>query len=72
MVGLLYVSTVLVAAGVILIWGVDGSVRSINVNTIGGIVLLAGLVGALVTLVVRTKRDGSSLSSDDESRAFRR
>jgi hypothetical protein len=67
------VSTVLVAAGVILIWSASGSVREIEVDTIGGVVLLAGLIGALISLVVWTRRDVSSFASgDDESEIFRR
>jgi hypothetical protein len=73
MVGLFYVGTVFVAAGVILIWGASGSVREIEVDTIGGVLLLVGLIAALISLVVRTRRDVSSfVSGDDESEIFRR
>lgn len=72
MFALSYVSVVLVAVGVVLIWGIDGSVRNLDVNTIGGIVVLAGLVGALVSMVVWAKREGSSVSVEDDAPLYRR
>jgi hypothetical protein len=72
MIALSYVSVVLVAVGVVFIWGIDGSVRNLDANTIGGIVVLAGLIGALVSTVVWAKREGSSLPVEDDAPFSRR
>jgi hypothetical protein len=73
MVGFFSASVVLVAVGVVLIWGINGSVRGIEVNTIGGILVLAGLIGALLSLVRSARKEGSSIGSmDDEPRILRR
>jgi hypothetical protein len=72
MFALSYVSVVLVAVGVVLIWGIDGSVRNLEANTIGGIVVLVGLVGALVSMVLWAKREGSSVPVEDDAPFYRR
>lgn len=54
----LFVSMLLVAAGAILVWGVTGSVAGINVNTVGATLILAGLLVALVSLVLWASREG--------------
>lgn len=70
---LFYASTVVVAIGAALIWGVNGSVREVDVNTIGGVVVLVGLIGALLSVVSWARRQGSSMGPvDDETPAFRR
>jgi hypothetical protein len=53
----LLASIVLVATGAVLVWGVDTSVRGISVNTIGGGLLLIGLLVASGGLVRRAARD---------------
>jgi hypothetical protein len=42
---------ILAAAGAILIWGVNASVSGLNLDTIGWILLVVGLVGALLSLM---------------------
>jgi hypothetical protein len=62
----LFVSAVLVAAGAIMIAAVDGSVRGVEANTIGAVLVLLGLVTALVMLVVRASRGGFTASDAHE------
>jgi hypothetical protein len=45
------VSLILIAAGAILAWAVDVSTTGFNLNTIGYILLVVGIVGALLSLV---------------------
>jgi len=45
------VSLVLVAAGAILIWAVNLTVRGIELHTIGWILLAVGAAGALLSLM---------------------
>ena len=42
---------ILAAAGAILIWGVNASVSGLNLDTIGWILLVVGVVGALLSLI---------------------
>jgi hypothetical protein len=71
--GLFYPSTIVVAIGTALIWGVNGSVLEIDVNTIGGVVVLLGLIGTLLSVASWAWRQGSSIApTDDENPAFRR
>jgi hypothetical protein len=45
------VSIVLVALGAILIWGVTAEVAGIDVNAIGWILLIVGIVGTLLSMI---------------------
>jgi Domain of unknown function (DUF6458) len=45
------ISLILIAAGAILAWAVDVSTSGFNLNTIGYILLVVGVVGALLSLV---------------------
>lgn len=45
------VSIVLVALGAILIWGVTAEVGGIDVNAIGWILLIVGIVGTLLSMI---------------------
>ncbi len=45
------VSLFLIAAGAILIWGVDVTVSGVELYTIGWILLVVGAVGALLSLI---------------------
>ena len=45
------VSIVLVALGAILIWGVTAEVAGVDVNAIGWILLIVGIVGALLSMI---------------------
>jgi hypothetical protein len=50
-------SASLALAGLILILWVNGSVRGVEANTIGGAMLLLGLVSAVVIVALRAGRD---------------
>ena len=43
-------SLLLSAAGAVLLWGVNASSGSFNINTIGAILLVVGIVGFIVSL----------------------
>ena len=45
------VSLILIAVGAVLAWAVDVSTSGFNINTIGYILLVVGIVGALISLV---------------------
>lgn len=45
------VSIVLAALGAILIWGVSAEVAGIDVNAIGWILLIVGIIGALLSMI---------------------
>jgi hypothetical protein len=45
------VSLILIAAGAILTWAVDATVSGININAIGVILMVVGLVGLIISLV---------------------
>jgi hypothetical protein len=45
------VSLLLVAAGAILIWGVTGEVSGIDVDAIGVILIVVGIIGFILSLV---------------------
>jgi hypothetical protein len=45
------VSLILIAAGAILAWAVDVTTSGFNLNTIGYILLVVGIIGALLSLI---------------------
>ena len=45
------VSLILAAAGAILLWAVDAEVSGVDISTVGAILLVVGIVGALLSLV---------------------
>jgi hypothetical protein len=45
------VSLLLIAAGAILIWGVTGEVANLDVDAIGVILMIVGLVGLVLSMV---------------------
>ena len=45
------VSLILVAAGAILVWGVNSTVGSINEDAIGWILMIVGIVGLILSLI---------------------
>jgi hypothetical protein len=45
------VSLLLIAAGAILAWGVTGHVNGLDIQTIGVIVLIVGIVGLILTMI---------------------
>ena len=45
------VSLVLIAAGAILTWAVEASVSGLNINTVGVILMVVGIIGLILSLV---------------------
>jgi hypothetical protein len=45
------VSLILIAVGAVLAWAVHVSTTGVNINTVGYILLVVGIVGALLSLV---------------------
>ena len=45
------VSLILIAAGAVMAWAIHVSTTGFNVNTIGYILLVVGIIGALLSLV---------------------
>ena len=45
------VSIVLVALGAILIWGVTAEASGVNVDAVGWILLVVGIIGALLSMI---------------------
>jgi hypothetical protein len=45
------VSLVLAAIGAILIWAVEADVGGVNINAVGWILLIVGIIGVLLSLV---------------------
>jgi hypothetical protein len=45
------VSLLLAAAGAVLVWAVDAEVSGLDLTTVGVILLVVGIVGALLSLV---------------------
>jgi hypothetical protein len=45
------VSLLLIAAGAILVWGVNGNIGSINEDAIGWILMIIGLVGLVLSTI---------------------
>lgn len=45
-------SVLLVAVGAILVWAVEASVGGVDIGTIGWILMIAGVVGLILTLLV--------------------
>jgi len=45
------VSLILIAAGAILTWAVNATVSGLDINTVGVILLVVGIVGLLLSLV---------------------
>jgi hypothetical protein len=51
----LLLSVVVTAVGAFLLWGVDRSIGGVNANTIGAILVVLGAIGALMSLVLRSR-----------------
>jgi hypothetical protein len=45
------VSLILIAAGAILTWAVNATVSGVDINTIGVILMVVGIIGLLLSLV---------------------
>lgn len=52
------VSLILIAAGAIMAWAVHASSSAFNVHTVGYILLVVGVIGALLSLVFWSSRAG--------------
>ena len=69
------VSLILVAAGAILVWGVNGNIGSVNEDAIGWILMIVGIVGLILSMIfwssctskTRPRRPGTSGSGNDVS-----
>lgn len=46
------ISLILGAAGAVLLWAVDYEVSGVELSTVGAILLVVGIVGALLSLVI--------------------
>jgi beta-lactamase regulating signal transducer with metallopeptidase domain len=65
------VSLILIAAGAILAWAVDVSTSGFNLNTIGYILLVVGIVGALLSLIFWSSWAGPGYFADGGPRRRR-
>lgn len=63
----LVASVVVIAVGAFLLWGVSGSIGGVDASTIGVIVIVLGGIGALWSLVFRS-RSSRHTGPDDEER----
>jgi hypothetical protein len=57
-------SIFLAAAGAILIWAVDASLSGVNLDAVGVILLIAGIVGALLSLAFWSSWGGFARGQD--------
>jgi hypothetical protein len=51
------VSVLLIAIGAVLLFAVTTSIAGVSVDTIGVILMIAGAVGLLISLVIGTRRE---------------
>ena len=65
------VSLILIAAGAILAWAVDVTATGFNLNTIGYILLVVGIVGALLSLIFWSSWAGPGYFADSGPRRRR-
>ena len=73
------VSLLLVAAGAILTWAVETEVSGIDINTVGVILMVVGIIGLVLSLVFWSSwggfgggaRDGDSSSSSPQTNIIR-
>jgi hypothetical protein len=59
------VSIILAAVGAVLLWGVDASVAGVDLDTIGLILLIVGIAGALLSLMFWTTWGGFGTRDDE-------
>jgi hypothetical protein len=62
------VSLILIAVGAIMAWAIHVSTTGFNVNTIGYILLVVGIIGALLSLVFWSSWAGPGYFTDGGSR----
>jgi hypothetical protein len=63
-------SVVAIVVSLVLIWGVDGSVLGVDLETLGLILLVLGAIGAVASFAARSRVPGAGEGSheDDEKR----
>jgi hypothetical protein len=66
------VSLILIAAGAIMAWAVHVHTSGFNVNTVGYILLIVGIVGALISLVFWSTWAGPGYFYEDRGPRRRR
>jgi hypothetical protein len=66
------VSLILVAAGAILTWAVETEVSGIDINTVGVILMVVGIAGALLSLVFWSSWGGFGGGSRSETTVVER
>jgi hypothetical protein len=59
------VSLILAAAGAILLWAVDAEVSGLDISTVGAILLIVGIAGAILSLVFWSSWGGFGGSRDE-------
>ena len=64
------ISMILIAVGAVLIWAIDASVAGVDLNTLGVILLVVGVAGAVLSLVFWSTWGG--VARHDEERIARR
>ena len=62
------ISLILIAVGAIMAWAIHVSTTGLNVNTIGYILLVVGIVGALLSLVFWSSWAGPGYFTEGGSR----
>jgi beta-lactamase regulating signal transducer with metallopeptidase domain len=65
------VSLILIAAGAIMAWAVHVTTTGFNVNTIGYILLVVGIIGALLSLIFWSSWAGPGYFTDGGPRRRR-
>ena len=65
------VGLILTAVGAILAWAVTASPNGVNVHTVGYILLVVGIIGALISLVFWSSWAGPGYFVDGSSRRRR-
>ena len=66
------VSLILAAAGAILVWAVDASVSGVDLTTVGVILLIVGIAGALLSLAFWSSWGGFGGRSDSHTTVVER
>src|SRR5713226_5225364 len=65
------VSLILIAVGAVMAWAIHVSTSGFNVHTVGYILLVVGIIGALLSMVFWSSSAGAEPSSRNEARAKR-
>ena len=66
------VSLILAAAGAILLWAVDAEVSGIDISTVGAILLVVGIAGAILSLVFWSSWGGFGGRSEEHTTVVER